>query len=148
MKGRHPKDPDLRRRANKASTAAVLEAQPDAKPPPLPKRLFPSGTIHPNTRKWWVVIWRSPMAPRWLDADIEGLYLVAILRNEFFMKPTATVAAEIRQQETRFGLDVLSRRRLDWRIQQPSPADDPEEPATPEIAADDFDPRNVLRAVK
>ena len=110
--------------------------------------MFPGEQVHPLTRAWWRVIWRSPMAARWLAADIEGLYLVAILRNQFFLTPTATVAAEIRQQETRFGLDVLSRRRLDWRIGAPAT---PEAPAAAKESvppADPVDPRSLLRAVK
>lgn len=150
MKGRRPKDPDARQRRNKASTAAVLDpaADNELEAPPLSAKLFGDKTLHPLTRKWWKVIWRSPMAVRWLETDVEGLYLVAILRNAFFHQPTPTLAAEIRQQETRFGLDVLSRRRLDWRIANPQ-APAPEEPVlTVADFPDDFDPRSVLRAVK
>lgn len=151
MKGRRPKDPDARQRRHKASTAAVLDAQSadSREAPPLSAKLFGDKTLHPLTRKWWRVIWRSPMAVRWLETDVEGLYLVAILRNAFFHQPTPTLAAEIRQQETRFGLDVLSRRRLDWRIANPqAPAPLEEEPEVPAYVEDDFDPRRVLRAVK
>lgn len=150
MRGRTPKDPDARQRRNKASTAAVLEA-PDhrkLKVPTLTQQILGSR-VHASTRRWWNTIWRSPMAPRWLASDIEGLYLVAILRNEFFGKPTATVAAEIRQQEARFGLTPIDRRRLDWRIEGPreTPAA-PAEEAPAAAPVEDFDPRKVLRAVK
>lgn len=151
MKGRRPKDPDQRRRRNKAVTADTLAPLENTRRrvPPLPKRLFPGDTMHPMVRAWWRVIWRSPMSSRWLAADIEGLYMIAILRNDFFMKPSTSAAAEIRQQEARFGLDVLSRRRLDWRIAGPitTPAETPEE-EEPELPVDDVDPRTVLRAVK
>lgn len=132
---RLPKDPALRARRNKASTAATLEhPTSELKTPPLPKRLFAGGAVHRNTREWWKVIWQSPMAPRWIEADIEGLYLVAILRNEFFQRPTSTLGAEIRQQEMRFGLSPIDRRRLDWRIA--GPIAKPEEgPAPPSDAA-------------
>jgi hypothetical protein len=151
MKGRIPKDPDSRRRRNKASTAATLDPNEAAnrKAPPLPRSLFPTE-LHKLTRRWWGVIWRSPMASRWLPSDVEGLYLVAILRNEFFWRPTANLAAEIRQQETRFGLDVLARRRLDWRIGGAllHEATPPEKELEPVRFDDAFDPRAVLRAVK
>lgn len=167
MKGRRPKDPELRRRRNKAVTAAVLEADEkgeraddtrdkkktsaERKAPPLPKRLFPGSQVHALTRSWWRVIWRSPMSSRWLPADVEGLYLVAVLRDAFFRTPSPTLAAEIRQQEARFGLDVLSRRRLDWRIAGPIDAPPEEPPADEEPEApppDRVDPRSLLRAVK
>ncbi len=154
VKGRRPKDPELRRRRNKAVTAATLDPEEKAvaerKVPTLPKRLFPGGSMHPLTRSWWKIIWRSPMSSRWLAADVEGLYLVAILRNAFFNAPSASLAAEIRQQEARFGLDVLARRRLDWRISGPIETP-PEVPAPKEPEApppDQVDPRRVLRAVK
>jgi hypothetical protein len=113
----------------------------------------------PAVRRWWRTIWRSPMAVRWLEADIEGLYLIAVLRQEFAKKPTTTTAAEIRQQETRYGLDVYARKRLDWRIAAPVPTNSPAEnpnsaiignapgdtgPAPPEP---DDDPRDVLEFV-
>jgi len=148
MRGPEPKDPDLRRRRNHASTAATLEHPPaDVKVPVLPKRIFSGGAIHRNTREWWKVIWQSPMASRWLESDIEGLYLVAILRNEFFQRPSATLAAEIRQQETRFGLSPIDRRRLDWRVARPVQHDVPREQPDEErpLNVTTFDPRDALR---
>lgn len=147
MKGPTPKDPAVRRRANKASTAATLELAENAEreAPELPSALFPGGQPLDRTRDWWEIIWRSPMASRWLESDIEGLYLIAVLRNEFFTRPTPTVAGEIRQQETRFGLSPIDRRRLDWRITGPqSEVPVPEEQEQPE----ERDTRVVLRAVK
>lgn len=157
MRGRTPKDPDQRRRRNKASTAAVLPSTPaKTKAPELPKDLFAGGVIAPRTSKWWATIWRSPMASRWLEADVEGLYLVAVLRNEFYQRPSPTLAAEIRQQEARFGLTPIDRRRLDWRIEGPkSEPDQAPKPAassptrkSTKAPAPFADPRDVLRAVK
>jgi len=150
--GRPPKDPDQRRRRNKISTAAALD--PDARParaPSLPRSLFADGP-HPSVRRWWRVIWRSPMATRWLPADVEGLYMIATLRDLFARKPSTTLAAEIRQQEARYGLDVFARKRLDWRIggAPTVPAagrdGDPVPGASP-VPVDDVDPRGGLRAV-
>ena len=162
MKGRTPKDPAQRQRRNRASTADVLDPTPTKrKAPPLPTTYAPEHknargrmvrSWHAATLAWWRVIWRSPMASRWLEADIEGLYVIAMLRDQFFRQPTATTASEIRQQETRFGLDVLARRRLDWRL-LPPPTDD-EKPKPPERAqptapgAPEVDPRFALRAQK
>jgi len=151
MPGPKPKDPAVRQRRNKASTHDVLDPNAKVKAPPLTKELLGVELIRPQVHRWWRVVWRSPMAARWLEADYEVLYLVAVLRNKFAADPTPTLAAEIRQQEARVGLDVMSRRRYDWRVEGSRVEEQPasavrEAPADiPEPAED---PRKVLRAVK
>ena len=86
------------------------------------------------------------MAPRWLESDVEVLYLTAALRNEFAKKPLTALAGEIRQQEARLGLDVMSRRRFDWRIEGPA-APQPTVQAVSVPVDDGPDPRHVLRVV-
>lgn len=147
MPGPKPKDPELRARANKASTYDVLDPKERVKAAPLTKEILGVDVIRPQVKRWWNVVWRSPMAPRWLEADIEVLYLVAVLRNKFAADPTPTMASEIRQQEARLGLDVIARRRLDWRIEGASrPAESPAAVA-PEPPDEVEDPRSVLRVV-
>lgn len=164
MSGPPPKDPEQRQRRNKTSTRADLDPQAKARRvPPLPGRLFPADAEgkrkpDPSVRNWWRVIWRSPMSSRWLDADVEGLYLIAQLRHAFAGlmaegKPgITTIASEIRQQEARFGLDVLARRRLDWRIggapaATSKPVAEPDREASPPMPDPASDPRRTLRAV-
>lgn len=158
------KDPEVRARRNKASTATELPApgSPElrrVKAPPLNAKLLGiKGSIKPPVQRWWRTIWASPMAPRWLTSDVEGLYGIALLRQQMIEfaaagKSVATILGEIRQQEARFGLDVLARRRLDWRIEAPRHPDAPAPEATKRepTEIDDsntFDPRAVLRAVK
>jgi len=149
MKGPAPKDPAVRARRNKASTHDILDPNERvAKAPSLTKDILGVELIRPQVHRWWRVVWRSPMAPRWLEADVEVLYLIATLRNKFVGDPTPTLASEIRQQEARLGLDVMSRRRADWRIENSrtepvSPAQDVAQPV--EVEADD--PRQLLRVV-
>jgi len=148
MPGPRPKDPALRARRNKASTHDVLDPNERVKAPSLTKDILGVEMIRPQVHRWWRVVWRSPMAPRWLEADVEVLYLIATLRNKFVGDPTPTLASEIRQQEARLGLDVMSRRRADWRIENSrtepvSPAQDVAQPV--EVEADD--PRKLLRVV-
>ena len=156
MKGRTPKEPEVRQRRNKASTHDVLAAD-DAKgiktPPLTAKDIgLEKGAVHPLVQRWWRKLWKEPMAPRWLPTDVEGLYMIARLKHDFWSGGAGpTLAGEIRQQERRFGLDVAARRSFDWRIEgapieerashsrEEAPADIPE-PAE--------DPRKVLRAVK
>ncbi len=146
---RRLKDPDQRTRRNKASTAALLESESAeiARPiPELPKALFPRSEVHAMTSEWWAMIWRSPMALNWLEADMGGLYVLAVLRNEFFMNPRVTFASEIRQQEARFGLSPLDRRRLEWRIGVPQIDAKPPQPPRPE--REKRDTREILRALE
>lgn len=156
------KDPDQRQRRNKAPTAATLPSpdSPDlakTKAPPLNADMLGiKGAVKPQVRRWWGEVWHSPMAGRWLKTDVEVLYVCALIRHQMAEfaaagKSVATLAGELRQQESRVGLDVLARRRLDWRIEGPRPPT--QEPATEaptpaEDAPADFDPRQVLRAVK
>lgn len=158
---RLPKDPETRQRRNKAVTAATLPA-PDS--PELSKLKAPAltaqhlgirGAVKPQVQRWWKEIWQSPMAPRWLKSDIEGLYLIALARHQVAVyaadgKPVSSLLSEIRQQEARFGLDVMARRRLDWRIEGPRNPDPQPAPETERAppAPESFDPRRVLRAVQ
>lgn len=152
------KDPEVRARKNRASTAAELtlpaSASAKLKKPPLTATILGiRGAVKPQVQRWWAVVWQSPMAPRWLDADVEVLYVCAQIRQQmavFMMegKSVASLAAELRQQENRVGLDLQARRRLDWRIAGPTaPAPEVEEPE-PQEAPDEQDPRRLLRAVK
>ena len=110
--------------------------------------------VHPLTRQWWREVWRTPMAGRYIETDVLGIRAIAILWNQVYMEPGSDrvprLMAEIRQQEGRFGLDVLGRRRLDWRIEGSpkggqAPATPPPAASAREVAED---PRRLLRAVK
>lgn len=114
------KDPRLRRRQNRTSTAAKLQAERLEAIPDLPPR-------RPDTRrKWhawtlesWRLIRESPMASEFLAADVPGLIRLAMLWDDFVRAPKkVTLAAEIRQQEQRFGLSPLDRRRLQWTVER------------------------------
>lgn len=121
-KGRAPKPAQLRQRRNKAATKATLPSADAAaafQVPELPEREV--GPWHPLVLEWWGVVWRSPMAAELLDADQRGgLVVLAGLYHDFFSaaSPTARkeAATEIRLQEARFGLDPISRRRLQWEV--------------------------------
>lgn len=155
MRGRPPKDPAVRQRTNKIATEAELDAEPAPgfRAPPLRKALFNGAEIHPETRRWWRTIWRSPMAPRWIEADVLVLEMIARLRNEWNAaeRPTATLAKEIAAQEQRVGLDLMGRKRFDWRItgpgqRPPAPAETTSTRSTPRTPSAADDPRNVLMA--
>lgn len=142
-----PKPAGMRQRRNRVSTSAKLSADPKLKAPDLPDRLW-----HPMTLAWWRDVWSSPMAPEWDESDQHGLFLMAVLVDEFWLSPSKDLAAEIRLQRQAFGLSPIDRRRLQWEIDRgdeatertkkrrtkPSPSKGDEPPA---------DPRSILHAV-
>lgn len=70
------------------------------------------------TRDWWEVIWASPMADEWVDADVPGLLALAVLWDDFWRTGDPKAHAEIRQAAREFGLSPLSRRQLQWEIKR------------------------------
>ncbi len=137
MPGPIPKDPATRQRRNKAATAAELPAAGVAFGHELPK-----GDWHQRTRDFWRRIWASPMATRYVEADLDGLYVLAGLMDQWHVGPqTPMLAAEIRLQRVPYGLTPIDRNRLQWKIEPP--AAKPAEPQ-PEQKRPAFDPRKVL----
>lgn len=148
MPGPAPKDPSVRARRNRQSTAATLRLVHDVVAPPLPTRLW-----HEQTRAWWRDIWASPMAPEFLKADLHGLFALALLIDDMWRtedpKLRKELAAEVRQQRMAFGLTPLDRRRLQWQIEQTEEAQDRgtrRREAAPKPVAKASDPRGVLGA--
>lgn len=154
-----PKPPHLRQRRNRATTAATLPtvaAAANNAVPPLPERPQGRGVWHPRVIEWWEAVWRSPMAGEYLDADMKGgLYLLAELYHKFWEteggRTLVSLASEIRQQEQRFGLSSMDRRRLQWQIEQGETAEERTHKRRTSKRLQDAsakDPRDVLRMVK
>ncbi len=135
MRGPPPKPEGLRQRRNKVPGAAQLQTAESAlenEVPPLPVRGYETGVNsessepkeipwHPNVIEWWDSVWKSPMASEYLDADMKGgLYLLAELYQARWegTAEITKVAAEIRQQEIRFGLSPIDRNRLRWEVEK------------------------------
>jgi len=108
------KDPSVRRRTNKASTAATLEDGRTVIRPELPER---EDSWHPLTASWWDDLWSSPMAAEYHSSDKHALFILAALVDSFWREPTQSLAAEIRLQRQAFGLTPYDRRRLEWTIE-------------------------------
>ncbi len=111
----------------------------------LPKR-DDGAEWHKLTRSWWRDVWHSPMAGEYLEADKHALYRLAVLVDAFWVKPTAILAAEIRQQQQCFGLTPIDRRRLQWEIEKTEQAKRKRREPKPPTAGED--PRRLLQAVK
>lgn len=118
MPGPQPKNPSTRARRNKQSTAATLKADAAIVAPELPDGFG----WHSLTLEWWRDVWASPMAPEYDDSDRHGLFMLAMVVNDFWTAESPTsrkeAAAEIRLQAQRFGLSPMDRRRLQWEIER------------------------------
>jgi hypothetical protein len=155
VRGRTPKPPELRQRRNRSTTHAMLPTPAAAAKnpvPPLPPREKQTEKWHPKVVQWWESVWRSPMATEFLDSDIKGgLFVLAELYQQLWAgngDEVAKVAAEIRQQEVRFGLSPIDRRRLQWEIEKGEQADERTARRRGLREAQGKDPRDVLKAVK
>jgi len=122
MPGPSPKNPKLRQRRNKDVTARTFEENKPLKGiPELPKR---RRKWRPETLTWWEDIWKSPMAPEFIQSDIHQLYILADLTDDYWRLPSKEtgkkkeLANEIRLQRQCFGLTPIDRRRLEWNIEK------------------------------
>lgn len=119
--------------------------------PELPARQSAAEVWHPMVLAWWRVIWQSPMASEYLEADtVGGLYLLAELHQVRWTCRDASalikVASEIRQQEIRFGLSPIDRRRLQWEVERGETANERTKKRQQRSEpASEKDPRDVLR---
>lgn len=114
MRGRYPKPAHLRQNRTVKAGRATLEADASGTVPDIPN---PDGrTWHPLTLATWERAWQSPMAPQWIASDVDGLGRLAILWDMFYTTGDRRIAAEIRLQESRFGLSPLDRSRLQWEV--------------------------------
>lgn len=152
------KDPSTRARANKASTASTLGNVPTIAPelPTRPAAVDENGERFygewaEETLEWWADLWASPMAAEYHTSDRHGLFLLAVLMDDFWKEPSTKLASEIRLQRVAFGLTPYDRRRLEWTIETAEESKDRGRARAsrtgskqPDPAAD---PRSVLRAV-
>lgn len=140
MPGPPPKDPKLRQRRNKTSTAAKLSLVPhEIEVPDLPDRVMRHPeTGEPMKREWhvrarefWADIWDSPMAPEFLKADTHGLFILVTLVDAYWrmmddgaVSKGNELAKEIRMQRQCFGLSPIDRRRLQWEVERAEQAEE------------------------
>lgn len=113
-----PMPRNVRARTNKSSSAATLSVVENAK---IPELLPKEVEWHSMTRRWWRELWRSPMASEYQDTDLQGLYQVALLIQDFWTATDSKARNEARlrieKAEADFGLTPLARRRLEWQIE-------------------------------
>lgn len=142
-RGPAPKPAHLRQRTNQKVGKATLAAPKSPEVPPIPN---PDGREwHQLTLTGWQHAWESPMSTQWLETDVDALGRLALLWDEFYKKPDAKVMAEIRLQESRFGLSPLDRSRLQWEIAKGTEAE--RRMAPPPAAKPGADLRKILKMV-
>jgi hypothetical protein len=142
--GPPPKHPGLRHPTNASRGASRRKHLPPEPPRTGPPKLPPHPARrawHQLTRSWWRDLWASSIASQFSLVDEHGLRMIAVLRDAFWLDPQPALAGEIRLQEARFGLDVMSRRRLGWEMRE----EKPDQPARRARVEDrEPDPRRVL----
>lgn len=111
-----PKPASQRRRRNSAAAVRLPVDGPGVKAPKLPAC---KPALLASTKAWWATVWASPMAAVYLDADVPALVRLArLIDMDSRGLADGVTRSEIRQLEDRFGLSPLSRRRLQWEIDQ------------------------------
>ncbi len=89
------------------------------------------------------------MAAEWLQTDIAGLGLVAILYDDFYQHPHVDLVKEIRLQRQCFGLTPIDRSRLQWEIFKGEDSERKRSrPVRPSSPVGRQDPRRILTSVK
>lgn len=149
-----PKDPALLQRRNKTSTRALLPS-PEVAATQEVRALPDLGgkrKWHPMALQWWGKVCTSPMASEYQESDWEELNMLVRLVQDFWGAKKASerraIAAEIRQQERRFGLTPMDRRSLQWEIERGETASErtAKRRKAQEVAKGPVeDPRDVLR---
>ncbi len=151
-KGPAPKPSNIRQRRNKKATATTLQAPEDNTNTEYPELLstYDDHQWHPLTLVWWRHIWESPMAPEYLQTDIDGLNRLAFLVDSYYKKPDVEAMREIRLQEARFGLSPVDRSRLQWEVQKGEEAERKRKTGQPRPLEEGggSDPRAKLGVVK
>lgn len=132
-------------RTKKSGRAQLGLVRPAGDVPAIPNP--DERTWHPLTLQGWTHAWCSPMASQWLETDTDALGRLAVLWDLFYHTPSASLLAEIRLQESRFGLSPLDRSRLQWEVQRAEEAEQKRAPA-PVRRTGTADPRRILMAVK
>ena len=113
-----PKPPGARTRRNVAQGRwrTLPPAEPFKRPPKLPAR---RPAWLKETREWWRVVWSSPMASVWIEADVLALVRLAEM---FDARARGTLSATevpaMLALEDRFGLNPKARRALQWEVAQ------------------------------
>lgn len=114
-----PMPKNARARSNRSASAATLSVVHDVKTPELlPKEV----EWHAMTRRWWRELWKSPTATEYHETDLQSLYQVAMLIQDFWTatdsKSRNDARLRVEKAEADFGLTPLARRRLEWQIEQ------------------------------
>lgn len=99
---------------------------------------LPKGRVwHEETKMWWDMWRKHPIAPMLEESDWLALKKTAVLHNEFWygtLPPTQQVSfhAEIRRVETMYGATVEDRLKLRMKFTDPDKDGTPDGNGTPE----------------
>lgn len=122
-----PKDPSTLARRNKPTSQAILKLVSGRKVPVPPK-----GTVwHPQALSWWRKAWQSPMVQEWTSSDEELLIVCLAARHAYWRsfdeddrRGLPGLLNCIVTTEKHLGLSPMSRRSLQWQIEQGEAAEE------------------------
>lgn len=151
------KDPSVRARRNRATTATTLTLGDTYEVPELPEH--PSASWHPRTVEWWNQIWSSPLPGSWQNFDLVALEAVALVFNDIWIAETPRdrkdALGEFRLQRKDFFIAPYDRLRGEIAFEEADEAKDRgrqrrarQSPSAGQQPSSGDDPRSVLRAVK
>lgn len=122
-----PKHHTARARRNKDSTKAILIPVANRTVPTPPEET----DWHPRALVWWDKAWRSPMVQEWTEADEELLLVCLAQRHAYWSafdrddsRVLPTLLNSIVSAEKNLGLSPMSRRSLQWQIEQAEAAEE------------------------
>lgn len=137
MSGPLPKPEGLRRRRNRPTHETVVLPS-GGRGGRVPKPLV---DLEGDAKTLWRRLWSSPAACQWDVSDVAGVTRLVVLACDPACWGKATLLAELRQLEDRFGLSPAARRQLRWQVEE----DEEEGPVVaPVRLADRRDPRRAL----
>lgn len=84
----------------------------------LPKLVL-GAPVRAEVRTWWNTIKAMPHCVMWSESDWLFAFDTAVLKQEFYAEPHASLAAEIRRREDQLGTTAEARRKLGIRYVAP-----------------------------
>lgn len=128
-RGRAPKHPSQRRNRAQPQRGewVVLPESHDVKRPPLPKP-YPKGGFSEAAKREWESWWSSPVAVMWDESDVGLLSMLVRMIDQWWSKPNASLAKEIRMFKDNLGLTPKGRQDRRWLLPEEDEAGETPKP--------------------
>jgi hypothetical protein len=125
MPGPEP-NPNRRRRNVPVKVAEAVHLDPAGRRGPIPKPRLPEGSrLSAQAEQMWRDWWRSPQATQWhMPTAVHGLTRLLCMYEHLWTYGLAPKdQTELRQLESRYGLNPKGMRELKWVVGDELPAE-------------------------